>query len=373
MKKLFSIIYFLAAFTTLFSEVYFEIPSDFKSQYEILGCFITFEGKVLVITDKSSLFQLPKKNLPDKQTIDHAKSILIDQLCLQIEEKYLNPLGRVFVINGSEQFTYHIMKVELTAKEMEAIKTKNEFKVSWISSTDLNKLPLLNYDRACLEDLFKEKKDKNYPINFAVCAIFQNEAKFLKEWIEYHRLLGAEKFYLYNNESQDNFLDILKPYINSGIVDLKDWHDPDFQNHGQREAYADAINRVKSNVKWLAIIDVDEFIVPKIAKNIPDFLKDYERNEIGGVGINWQMFGTSHIKEIRPNELITEKFILKACQNYGGNYLVKSIVRPDLVIMTRIHHFHYRLGFRQVDVNYQPFLFGITKEVITNKIQINHY
>src|SRR4051812_43400023 len=55
------------------------------------------------------------------------------------------------------------------------------------------------------------------------CAIFQNETFFLREWIEYHRIVGVEHFYLYNNLSTDNYLEILQPYIAEGIVELFDW------------------------------------------------------------------------------------------------------------------------------------------------------
>ena len=62
-----------------------------------------------------------------------------------------------------------------------------------------------------------------YKYKFAICSMFKNEAKFLKEWIEFHRLIGAEHFYLYNNESTDNYLEVLKPYIDKNIVELIDW------------------------------------------------------------------------------------------------------------------------------------------------------
>ena len=42
-------------------------------------------------------------------------------------------------------------------------------------------------------------QDKKY--NVAVCAIFKNEAPYLKEWIEFNHLVGVEHFYLYNNNS----------------------------------------------------------------------------------------------------------------------------------------------------------------------------
>ena len=49
-----------------------------------------------------------------------------------------------------------------------------------------------------------------YPL--AICAIFKNEAPWLKEWIIYHhKVLGVKHFYLYNNDSTDNFIEILSP------------------------------------------------------------------------------------------------------------------------------------------------------------------
>ena len=38
----------------------------------------------------------------------------------------------------------------------------------------------------------------------SICAIFKNESMYMKEWIEYHRIIGVDHFYLYNNFSSDN-------------------------------------------------------------------------------------------------------------------------------------------------------------------------
>ncbi len=61
------------------------------------------------------------------------------------------------------------------------------------------------------------------PYALAICAVFKNESFFLKEWIEFHTALGADHFYLYDNESTDSSLDILAPYIASGLVELISW------------------------------------------------------------------------------------------------------------------------------------------------------
>ena len=49
---------------------------------------------------------------------------------------------------------------------------------------------------------------KNY---LALVAIFSNDGRFLKEWIEFYLIQGVEHFYLYNHLSQDNFKEVLKP------------------------------------------------------------------------------------------------------------------------------------------------------------------
>lgn len=35
----------------------------------------------------------------------------------------------------------------------------------------------------------------SYSVYLAVCAIFRDEAPYLAEWIEFHRLVGVEHFY----------------------------------------------------------------------------------------------------------------------------------------------------------------------------------
>ena len=64
-------------------------------------------------------------------------------------------------------------------------------------------------------------RSKKYKV--AICAIFKNEALYLKEWIEYHKIVGVEHFYLYNNNSEDNYEAILAPYIQDGTVTLTQW------------------------------------------------------------------------------------------------------------------------------------------------------
>lgn len=60
-------------------------------------------------------------------------------------------------------------------------------------------------------------------------------------------LIGIEHFYLYNNNSTDNYEEVLKPYIDKGLVTLIDWP----QEHSQRQAYHNAWESFKQECNWI--------------------------------------------------------------------------------------------------------------------------
>ena len=62
-----------------------------------------------------------------------------------------------------------------------------------------------------------------YEKELAICAIFQNEASYLKEWIEFHKLQGVEHFYLFNNRSNDQPEKVLDEYVKKGEITLVRW------------------------------------------------------------------------------------------------------------------------------------------------------
>ena len=103
--------------------------------------------------------------------------------------------------------------------------------------------------------------DKNlFLYDLAVVAIMKNEGHYLKEWLDYHLLAGVEHFYLYDNESPDNQAEVVKPYVEAGLVDY-------FPLPGkamQMVAYNDAVNRFKFQCRYMAFIDGDEFVYPKV-------------------------------------------------------------------------------------------------------------
>lgn len=143
--------------------------------------------------------------------------------------------------------------------------------------------------------------EKKYKVS--VCAIFKNEAPYLKEWLEFNHLVGVEHFYMYNNNSDDDYFSVLEPYVKKGWVTLVQWP----QNQRQMECYRTCIKDFASETKWLGFIDIDEFIVPKSTNNIYDFLRSFEKN-YGAVNIYWRLYGSSGFMNRDLANLIVEDF-----------------------------------------------------------------
>lgn len=192
----------------------------------------------------------------------------------------------------------------------------------------------------------------------AICAIFQNESSYLKEWIEYHRLVGVSHFYLYNNRSNDNYWEVLKPYVEQGIVELFDvpfdstlYHDAaKTHNFVQVHCYNHAIKLARKYNMWLAIIDTDEFICPVVDGTVTKALDRY--SYAGGLVVYWEIYGTSNVWDIKPGELLIEKLLYKEPH---GNGFFKCIVRPEHAVCQNPHWTKTTDSLAKVTPNHQRF------------------
>jgi hypothetical protein len=189
--------------------------------------------------------------------------------------------------------------------------------------------------------------------DLVICAIFQNEAFFLREWIEFHKLVGVQHFYLYNNLSTDNYLQILSPYIEAGEVDLFDWpvetkNQNEYLTYLQLPAYNHALSLIKETARWAAFIDLDEFLFPVYHGDLPSLLEGY--SAFGALAVNGQVFGTSGIDRLKDKELIIENLLLRAPDHWGVHKLVKMVVQPQYIrSFPNPHYCQFEEGFFAVN------------------------
>ena len=97
--------------------------------------------------------------------------------------------------------------------------------------------------------------DRN-EVYLSAFAIYRDEADYLREWIEFHKLVGFERFYLYNNFSTDHHREVLRPYIADGTVVHHEWP----VEPAQMAGYRDMLERCRDETFWLAIFDIDEYL-----------------------------------------------------------------------------------------------------------------
>jgi hypothetical protein len=169
----------------------------------------------------------------------------------------------------------------------------------------------------------------------AICAIFREEAPFLDEWLSFHTGVGVTHFYLYNNFSTDNFQEVLAPWIERGLVTLTDWPVP----VGQVPAYRHCVKRVGGSVRWVAFIDIDEFLFSPHTIDIRPVLRRYA--DLPGLEV-WQAFFGSNGHASRPALPVTEAYTMRA--PLAVTTTVKSIADTRLVYKPGVHQHKYWLG-----------------------------
>ena len=189
----------------------------------------------------------------------------------------------------------------------------------------------------------------------------------MPEWLEYHLLVGFEKFYVYDNESTDNIKQILQPYIDSGVVEYTYWPGTAMQ----MPAYKDCVEKHKNDTFWLAVIDIDEFVVAD-CKNVATSLHDFE--DSAAVVLQWLVYGDSGVVNKEPG-LVIERF--KSHNNLDDtSEMCKSIINPRKVEVKTLHLPCPMVGFNAVN-SIGETIIPLSNAKIQNgtykNIHINHY
>jgi hypothetical protein len=159
----------------------------------------------------------------------------------------------------------------------------------------------------------------------AVCGIFKDEGPNLAEWVAYHREVGVDHFFLYDNDSTDNGATILLTGALKDYVTVL----PMTGRPVQQRAYKHFMDSQASRWDWTAFIDVDEFIHPIDADSVKHLLPRYEA--FSAVLLHWLTFGpTDH--ERRPEGLVIENYTKRLPEEDPVNKHVKSLVRGGHLI-----------------------------------------
>jgi hypothetical protein len=213
------------------------------------------------------------------------------------------------------------------------------------------------------ETFVLHKREKKGKLVLAMGTMFKNCAKFVKSWIKYHKSIGFEHFYLYDNASNDTdlLLKELKEYEN--CVTLTYWPYPYVKKpsgiSGQTTAQNNCIYKYGEYCKYIALTDLDEYIV-SVESSLKEITNMYEnqRNDIGGLLIACQWFGCSHRVQYTDDYLLKLIHRKKNAEGFGKGKGPKSLVIPENTKCFAIH----RIVNGKPQINVEPEL-----------LRFNHY
>jgi len=196
----------------------------------------------------------------------------------------------------------------------------------------------------------------------SIGCIFKNESNALFEFIEHYLYHGVDHFFMINDFSSDNYLEILQPYIDSGKITL-------FQNdiitkepNRQIMVYEKFFRNILNETKWLAILDLDEFLFSPIEIDVKNIIKKYE--DYSQLRIEWITYGSNQCF-YQPFSIVSG--FNKHCNLSSPEFKSKFYSYKSIFKTERLYHF----GIHSSIINGNEINLSYSSNI--NELFINHY
>lgn len=177
----------------------------------------------------------------------------------------------------------------------------------------------------------------------AIALIVRNEARHIGEWARFHHAAGVRRFLVYDNGCSDATLPILRETLPAEALTIVPWSQV-FSDarmgreiHNQVLAYAHAASNFGGALRWMAFIDVDEFLIPKQAATLPEALAPL--GDARNISLPWHMFGHNGHKT-PPEGGVLANYLRRAADPMSdrrGIRAFKCIVDPCHLTALRVH------------------------------------
>lgn len=203
------------------------------------------------------------------------------------------------------------------------------------------------------------RKKNGEKFELCVCTMVWNQGYALREWIMYHSWLGVERWFIYDNNSDDDIEKVINDLDSEGYnVSRKVW--PWIKT--QEAGFSHCALKAREECKWVGFFDVDEFFY---------FPNEFRRNNRIREGSSSSVPGEKSLRSMVANfsSSTTIAEIRTTCHSFGPSGLNskpkqgvtigytcrlqsperhKSIVRPDMLdasLLNVVHHFQLKEGY----------------------------
>jgi hypothetical protein len=167
---------------------------------------------------------------------------------------------------------------------------------------------------------------------FVVCGVFKDESHILNEWINHYLNRGVSHIYLVNDNSNDNYMEIIDKFSTKVTLFHNDIYT---QNVGRQTLIYDKYFKpIIQKSKWVAILDLDEFLYSPNEMELIKIINKYDN--YSQIKVDWLHFGSNeHL--FQPQSVIegfTKRSLIDTTKPY---YSYKCIFKSQFLIKFEVH------------------------------------
>ena len=136
-----------------------------------------------------------------------------------------------------------------------------------------------------IKDTRKQKRGYDFGVCLHQALYNLTEPQLLVDWVELNIALGAKIITIYLQDVPESYYKLMHSYIKRGIVEVLDWKmgislvKEYTKVWGQTGVISECIFRNINRVKYLGLMDVDEFFVPQKHLTIPEMFSELEKSD----------------------------------------------------------------------------------------------
>ncbi len=175
-------------------------------------------------------------------------------------------------------------------------------------------------------------------------AIWKDGSEGLEEWVNHHHGIGVEHFYLVDTGTQRGLASTIRALDLEDVVTVESMKVTGAAG-AEAEAYEYLTNKYVATCQWMALIDTNEFLVPKLGTSLKKYLMAFE--DFGAVKTCRRMFVSEN--------------------GYYRDDRLKFIVQPRFVTqILSAHEVEMMPGRQAVSQHFDDYITDL-------HLQINHY
>lgn len=213
----------------------------------------------------------------------------------------------------------------------------------------------------------------------ALVAIVKNEEHYIGDWLRFHALAGVTDFFIYDNQSDDQTVAVIKSFSSLHVTVIP-WaldtsaHSPKMILPRQVLAYCHAISNFGSAFRWMGFIDIDEYLVPQTDTTLMACLDGLAG--VTNISLPWVMFGHGG-HDTQPGAPVPLAYTQRAAHQTGKLLNFKCIIDPCDVNQVSTHKFETcTMGSKTANMQ-GAMTWNKTRNsgrfVTNEELQLNHY